>query len=593
MVAVKLPIFSGMVPSVDPHLLGEQNAAYAENTWLYSGALVGLPQKAGLHTLVNPEATIAFRIPNNFDDPTYLYDSTWVEFENSSTDFISAPVSADAFRRFYWTSSSTQPVYNTLDRIKAGLPPWLLGLPPAGDITVVAAGGSSTSVVSRAYLATLVTEYGEEGPASVPVVVNDKPDATYTVTLAGVDPSDLGVNRNIKKIRLYRTITSAAGTATYYQVAEVDALTTTQDYNDTLPDSTLASRPLLESTAWTQPPDLDGMVAMPNGIVAGFIDNELWFSEAYRPHAWPAAYSLMLEFEIVGLAVVNQTLVVCTKGNPYTASGVNPASITTSMLGAFEPCLAKGSIRPTEEGVYYTSPNGLILVNAGFAQNITKQFISRDKWNALINRGKVNAGRFAGAYYAFGTGVQRIAQDDAFQQDFIQTEQTTGSSHGFLVDPQNPNMGFVNLLDEADIKSVYNDAFSGEVLFVSEGKVWWLDQQPGYKTDPYIWKSKVFQTPDLRNFAAFKLYFYGDDDQVFANPQNFDKDQVFDPATQNAVVRVWADGKLILAHEIRKSGELHRMPSGFKAEFWQIEIEGIVKVKSFQMATSVKELSVV
>jgi hypothetical protein len=50
---------------------------------------------------------------------------------------------------------------------------------------------------------------------------------------------------------------------------------------------------------------------------------------------------------------------------------------------------------------------------------------------------------------------------------------------------------------------------------------------------------------------------------------------------------------LVSAQEIRVPGELHRLPSGFKASFWQIEIEARVKVKSFQMATSVKELQVV
>jgi hypothetical protein len=34
-----------------------------------------------------------------------------------------------------------------------------------------------------------------------------------------------------------------------------------------------------------------------------------------------------------------------------------------------------------------------------------------------------------------------------------------------------------------------------------------------------------------------------------------------------------------------------RLPSGFKAEFWQLEFESRVDILSVQMATSVKELS--
>jgi hypothetical protein len=448
-------------------------------------------------------------------------------------------------------------------------------------------------MVSRAYVATMVSEYGEEGPASNPALANGKLDATYAVTVPGVPANDLGVDRNVKFIRLYRTVVSSAGVATYYQVAQLPALTTAQTYNDTSSDAYAATQPVLESTAWTAPPNLDGMVNMPNGIVAGFIRNELYFSDAYRPHAWPVAYSLMLDHDIVGLAVVNQTLVACTNGNPYTASGVNPASITTSKLAAFEPCLSKGSILPTEEGVFYTSPNGLVVVNAGYAQNVTKQYITRDKWNGIVSRGRVNAGRLGSAYYAFGVGLAQVYDESAFQVNFVQVEEKHGSAEGFMIDPSNANVGYTDLLDADSIKSVYNDERSGEVLMVKNGGVYWLDQRPGFQSRPYLWRSKIFQTSDLRNFAAYKLYFYDPVNHDFTTPQNFDLDQEFDPATQLAVVRIYADNKLVSAQEVRKSGDLHRLPSGFKAEFWQIEIEAAVRVKSFQMATSVKELSVV
>ena len=593
MVAIKLPIFSGMVPSIDKHLLADPNAQYSNNAWLYSGALDGLPVKEPLHTLVNPNATVAFRIPLPGNDPSYMYTGTWVEFENILTDFISAPVAADSFDRYYWTSTTTEPQYNTADRIRLGQHGFRLGIPQAGDLNVTVSGGVSATLVSRAYVATLVSEYGEEGPSSNPFLITGKIDDTFHVTLPAVDPDWLGVTRNIKKIRLYRTIVSAQGTTTYYLVTEVNALVTTQLYDDTMTDAVLASKPLLESTAWTEPPDLDGFIVMPNGIVAGFMDNELWFSEAYRPHAWPAAYSLTLEFKIVGLGIINQTLVVCTEGNPITASGVNPASITTSKLAAFEPCLSKGSIVSTEEGVFYASPNGLILVNAGYAQNITKQYISKDLWASIANEGKINAGRLGSAYYAFTGGVPKFVQDGVFQSNFVQTEISIGSAEGFLIDPSNQNVGFTFTKDTMDIKSVKNDALSGEVIVVRDGKVLWLDLRPGYDIEPYVWRSKVFQTPFAKNFAAYKTYLYGNPSFIFPNPQNYNINQQFDPATQLAIVRVYADGRLVSAQEVRQSGELHRLPTGFKAQFWEIEFEAKVKIKSFQMATSMKELALV
>ena len=45
-----------------------------------------------------------------------------------------------------------------------------------------------------------------------------------------------------------------------------------------------------------------------------------------------------------------------------------------------------------------------------------------------------------------------------------------------------------------------------------------------------------------------------------------------------------------MTRELRETGELMRLPSGFKADFWQIELEAVVSIDSVQMATSVKEL---
>lgn len=56
------------------------------------------------------------------------------------------------------------------------------------------------------------------------------------------------------------------------------------------------------------------------------------------------------------------------------------------------------------------------------------------------------------------------------------------------------------------------------------------------------------------------------------------------------VLRVYADGRLVLTRELVRSGDMIRLPSGFKAQFWQVEIEARAKVYSVQMGTSAKEL---
>lgn len=621
---ISIPTFGGMIPALDKHLIEAKNSQYVENAFMYSGALRGIAAPSRINEADFLGTTrYAFRIPLNATDPTYLFDSVWLEFENADTDVITAPTAGDTFERFYWTSpSEVVPRYNTKDRIAAGLHDYILGVPQPEQTTVAVSGGSSSTLVSRAYVSTWVTAFGEEGPASDPFLVEKaKQDATFAVTVGGVAFQDLapdGLRRAITLIRTYRTIVTAQGTASYYLIDERDALTTSQTFNDNMSDAVLADNVLLSSTSWTGPPHLDGWALMPNGIIVGYNGKDLWFCEPYRPHSWPAAYSMTLAYEVVGIATIGQTAVVATKGNPYTASGVNSFSITTSMLASFEPCISKGSIVPTEEGVYYISPNGLILVNAGRAENVTKQFITRDKWNEFMPVSQMNAARFGSAYYALSGGVDRVFQIntldplyDAFQRDketaphiaegAFQTDRSKTASKGFLIDPTNVAMGFVVLRAEGMVYSLQNDYYSSELIAVMEKAAWWHDRRPGFKTIEYTWKSKAFQSPMPVNFAAMKVYFVESDtnaikpigEQQFSR-LNFETGVYntvhFNPLIMYGVVRVFADEKEIYSAELRKSGQLFRLPSGYKAEYWEVQIDGMNKINNIQMATSVKEL---
>lgn len=59
---------------------------------------------------------------------------------------------------------------------------------------------------------------------------------------------------------------------------------------------------------------------------------------------------------------------------------------------------------------------------------------------------------------------------------------------------------------------------------------------------------------------------------------------------KKGIVRVYADGRLVMTRELVVPGEQWRMPSGFKADFWQFEVESGVEIFSLQAATSAKEL---
>lgn len=592
MVATKIDKFGGMVPAVDPTVLPDQAAAYAENTWLYTGVIDAIPKPTLLRECSLSETGKVFRIPNNYTDAIHLLDAIWMEFTHPDTDVIRAPIADDSYDRYYWASPLDVPRYNTRARIEASNPAWKLGVTTPGVAPTVSPTGGVGSTVSRAYVYTWVTAYGEEGPPSPPTVNSGHVDGTWNLTLTAPAGADMGTDRNITKVRIYRTVTSVSGVATYFFVAEQNAATTT--YADTNSDTTVSANDQLESTSWSGPPsDLEGWVTMSNGMIAGWRNNEIWFCEPYRPHAWPAQYTLAVDYPIVGLGVNGQTLVVCTQGYPYILTGVHPSSATQSRLTNFEPCTSRGSILSTPEGVYYGSPNGLILVADGAAKVITRDTCTKDKWQQLVNVSTMRAARLGVDYFTFGAARQGVFDEDTFnvEDEVFESQDYTGAYNGVYIDTLNTRVAFNVMYNAVPCTNVMNDAWSGELFIIRDNKVYWVNLADTEPTrEVYKWRSKKFQGGYAFNIAVCRVYFDVPDGTPALNPTpNTALIQTL-AADQWGLFRAYADDRLVLTRELRTSGEIIRLPSGFKADYWTFEFEARVKVKSFQLASSVKEL---
>jgi hypothetical protein len=587
--SILINAFGGMVPATGARLLPDSAAVLSQNTWLYDGELIGLVAPTYVKDLLSSASGKAYRIPNNYFDAAHFGDATWMEFTSIDTDVVRSPIVGDTFDRYYWASPVAAPQVNSHAGITAGSPAYLLGVPQPAAATLAITGGSSATIVSRAYAVTWFTAFNEEGPPCTPVVGSGKIDATWTLTLT---PPSGGVvtSNNIAKANIYRTVTSAAGVATYFFVAQVVYSTTS--YADTALDATVSLNNQLVSTTWSAPPsDLLGVVALPNGMLAGWRGSEIWFCEPYRPHAWPAAYAVSTEYPIVGLGTINQTLVVLTAGYPVVATGLNPSSMTLSKLAAFEPCMSRGSILSTPEGVYYASPNGLVLVANGIATVVTLGLIMKDEWNRLNNVATMRATRLAGAYFAFGSSRPGFTQIDTWEQDMVQLSDFTGSYNGITIDLTNQRVALNTMLSVTPTVNVFNDPWSGETMVIRDGKIYRLDVSN--ETGPRqtaLWRSKIFQPQDKKNYQALRVYFDVPPWAPALNPvRNTSPIQTLQ-SDQWGLVRIYADGKLVMTRELRVSSELMKIPSGFKADFWQIEFETILKIQSVQMATSDKEL---
>ena len=361
----------------------------------------------------------------------------------------------------------------------------------------------------------------------------------------------------------------------------------------------------MPSTNYFPPPsDLQGIVNLPNGMMAGFRANEIWFCEPYLPHAWPPGYVLTTDFPIVGLGVTSGAVVACTGAMPYVASGVSPSNMSLIKCNIANPCASRGSILSTDGGVYYACPNGLIMVNnLGQATNTTELWFTREKWAQLTPQKNTRAISLVSSYFCMGTTNGSDAS--VAQQGFTIEMAQDNASFTIWPQPGGHRVGFTQLTapQNVNVDNVLLDPWTGIGLLVQNGAVYYYDFTDAAPTLlPYTYRSKTFQSNNKKNYKAMKAFFSIPPNTPAQNAMPNTKPAA-DPswntlqAGQYAIVRTFADfdgtGNLALidCREVRASGSLLPIVSGFKAEQWAWEITGRVLISNLQVATSVKELA--
>lgn len=444
-----------------------------------------------------------------------------------------------------------------------------------------------TDIENRAYVYTYVSAYGEEGPASQPTNEIGNPTGTWLITIPA-PAAGITTNRNLAKVRLYRTVVDASGNAAYYQVHEFGPPfpTGVTNYSDSQTPQQIVSNSPLTSELYTPPPDdLQGVVMMANGIAAGWSnEREIWFSAAYLPHAWPASYALTVDFPVVGLTANGASLNIMCKGTPFIATGVTPDTITIGKISSNEPCISRGSVVSSGEGAYYASPNGIILLNSTGTTSIT-EFVYEKEFHYTLQPWNWAAGHFGLNYVAFikGAGLTGVDSDGA-------------SLHGFVLDKEDKNTSFCYLHFPTTVRNMYFDEISGQLFeLLSNGKVMQWNppiSNPGTTTLlDWTWSSKEFRMAFPASFKAIKIIFdVPPEVTITPGVRNTAQDQVYDPATQWLIVKVFADDRFVMVKEVQKNQEILLIPDGFKATIWELELQGQVNVSHLKMATSVKEL---
>jgi hypothetical protein len=621
MPAIKLEKFQGLIPRSSDRLLPNMSATEAKNTKLLNGEIRGfraLREEADFTGGSVDPVRRAVRVRDNAG----VNPDVWLTFDSRDVDVVRSPLVNDTFDRYYWAGDG-RPKMNTYDRIYNGDAEFFLGIPtPGAAPTVTPPAGSDEA---RAYVYTFVSAYGEEGPPSPPTIATGN---AGTWALSGIATSvDNESSRNISKVNIYRTV-SGGNSANFYYVGQIDFGTAT--YDDDVATTTVAANNLLETTGFTEPPtDLEGIVAMPNGYLVGWVGRRLVFSEPYRPHAWPASYELSTEFPIVGLSVWGTTLVIGTESQPYFGTGNTPAAFTTRKLDAIEPCLSRRGMVATVAGAYYPSINGLVLLDSTGARVITQDILTKEEWESY-NPSSV---------YAAQLGLQYIAFNS--------------ESGGFVFNPTEPDTKLVELEGFDNIVGIETDRYSGDVLLLGQNRAWNWDPANAERLS-WRWQSKVFQTPEPVNFGAFRLMFNPEDEDVSSDVSSYYGSYNSDlfsavpnvapatatyaqrgisnlnggvlggkPAQASGLVTNWTEPEnrqplgggltypivalstqvlsVRLQVKVGRTGEvkydrviydegIYRLPTGYKADLWQFNMTGNTEVYSLQVGTTPRAL---
>ena len=186
-----------------------------------------------------------------------------------------------------------------------------------------------------------------------------------------------------------------------------------------------------------------------------------------------------MPYDVVGLGNFGTTVLICTKGGGWIASGTHPESLALAKLEFEQACIGKGTITPIgDQGVAYAGPDGLVLVGPGGTRMVTEKTFGYDDWKALGMESAI-ATYHEGYYLAF-------LDDKAIAID-------PRSGEGFEYDD--------------DAKALYLDIETDEVYIVVGTDIQEFRTVPesGVSSRTATWRSKSWRGR-LRSPGAYQVF---------------------------------------------------------------------------------------
>ena len=321
--------------------------------------------------------------------PQALYEAIYVAGNTTTT--ASAEGVTVRFRVKVYNAATSVVYYDGLcSHIATGTPLLYTITIPSFSTLLTSSGSNAPTLQTVAYVAVAVNIWGEESAPSDPITVEFRPGLTGVALEIAHTPNASEVP--LAGMLFYRTYPSNSGTTSYFLINETPVVGVDGVYSlaDSSTEPVTATTLAVNQAEWDPPPEaLEGLSYAGNGVFCGAVGKDLYFSEPYKPHAWP--YRMVFPHEIVGVLGIEGGILVTTTLHPYLVYGAHPEQMSQVRMAAEQSGWSNTALSHLEGSAVYAGNDGLVSVSGGQATiKGSQELFRREDWRKMFGAVKQN-----------------------------------------------------------------------------------------------------------------------------------------------------------------------------------------------------------